>query len=257
MRKRQVEQVHLEADLVGDPDQRGVRERREVEVGEQRPGVVRAPLVGRVDRVEQRARRRATPRRRPAPGSARTSGWASSMITVHAQCGRRSAASRRRARRPVDRADLRLGVGGDRGGVERRVLDVVAHRADVVRPHRLDVHQGAAVVEVELAVPRVVDGVAEVHELRRRADVELEPLEDRDDVAGARRDRRVAERLLHPAGVDRRGRRPTPRWRSGPSPRGRTPRCTRPCRSGRSAARSAAAPAPASRARPGRGRRTC
>ena len=31
-------------------------------------------------------------------------------------------------------------------------------------------------VEVELAVPAVVDGVAEVHELRRRADVELQPL---------------------------------------------------------------------------------
>ena len=33
-------------------------------------------------------------------------------------------------------------------------------------------------VQVELAVPAVVDGVAEVHELRRRADVELRALED-------------------------------------------------------------------------------
>ena len=109
----------------------------------------------------------------------------------------------RRPRRPVDGPDLRLAVGGHRGGVERGVLDVVAHAVDVVLAHRLDVQQRAAVVEVELAVPAVVHGVAEVHELRRRADVELQALEDRDDV-----DALVLQRLLHPLGVERAGRRP-------------------------------------------------
>ena len=90
-----------------------------------------------------------------------------------------------------------------RGGVERRVLDVVAHAPDVVLAHRLDVEQRAAVVQVELAVPAVVHGVAEVHELRRGADVELQALEDGDDV-----DALVLQRLLHPLGVERAGRRP-------------------------------------------------
>ncbi len=105
-----------------------------------------------------------------------------------------------RAGRPVDRADLRLAVGGDRGGVEGGVLDVVAHALDVVLAHRLDVDQRAAVVEVELAVPAVVHGVAEVHELRRCADVELQALEDGDDV-----DALVLQRLLHAPGVERAG----------------------------------------------------
>ena len=84
-------------------------------------------------------------------------------------------------------------------------LDVVAHALHVVRAHRLDVHQGSAVVELEFAVVWVVDGVAEVHELRGSADVELEPLEDRDDVALPGRGWSVSQRLLHPAGVDRAG----------------------------------------------------
>ena len=122
------------------------------------------------------------------------------MITVH-RAVRMPVG--RRPRRPVDRAYLGLAVGGQRGGVERRVLDVVAHAVDVVLAHRLDVEQRPAVVEVELAVPAVVHGVAEVHELRRRADVELQALEERDDV-----DALVLQRLLHPLGVQRTGRRP-------------------------------------------------
>lgn len=121
------------------------------------------------------------------------------MMTVQAQCGWRSAG----VRGGRWMAHLGLGVGGHRGGVERGVLDVVAHALDVVGAHRLDVEQGAAVVEVELAVPAVVDGVAEVHELRRRADVELQPLEDGDDVGAL-----VLQRLLHAPGVQRAGARP-------------------------------------------------
>jgi hypothetical protein len=56
---------------------------------------------------------------------------------------------------------------------------------------------------MELAVPEVVDGVAEVHELRRGADVELQALEDGDDVGAL-----VLQRLLHAPGVQRTGRRP-------------------------------------------------
>ena len=124
------------------------------------------------------------------------------MTTVQAQCGVRSCGG---ARRSVDRSHLRPRVGGDGRGVERRVLDVVAHRDDVLLPHRLDVHQRPAVVEPELSVPRVVHGVAEVHELRWRPDVELEPLEDGDDVTRLSRGWAETERALHPAGVDRRG----------------------------------------------------
>ena len=43
-------------------------------------------------------------------GIGATSGWDSSMITVHAQCGRRSAAMSAEPRRPVDRPDLGLGL---------------------------------------------------------------------------------------------------------------------------------------------------
>jgi hypothetical protein len=98
----------------------------------------------------------------------------------------------------VKRPDLRPAVGGHRGGVEGGIFDVVAHAAHVVLAHRLDVEQRPAMVELELAVPAVVDGVAEVHELRRGADVELQALEDRDDVVAL-----VTQRLLHPLGVDR------------------------------------------------------
>ena len=55
----------------------------------------------------------------------------------------------------------------------------MAHGADVVVAHRLHVHQRAAVVEVELAVVVVDDPEAEVQELERRTDVELDVLERR------------------------------------------------------------------------------
>src|SRR3954471_1312149 len=67
---------------------------------------------------------------------------------------------------PVDRPYLSPAVRGERGGVECRVLDVVAHATDVFLAHRFDVEQRAAVVELKLAMPTVVHGVAEVHELR-------------------------------------------------------------------------------------------
>ena len=50
--ERQVQQVHLQHHLVGDAHQGRVRERGEVDVGQQRPGVVGLPLVLGVDGAE-------------------------------------------------------------------------------------------------------------------------------------------------------------------------------------------------------------
>ena len=102
------------------------------------------------------------------------------MITVHAQCGCRSA-----GRAAAGGSGRTCALGLVATAVASNVGSSMSWHIDlhVVRAHRLDIDQRAAVVEVELAVPRVVHGVAEVHELRRSADVELEPLEDRDHVA--------------------------------------------------------------------------
>ena len=100
----------------------------------------------------------------------------------------------------MDRPHDRLGVGRNGGGIEGRILDVVAHPPHVLLAHRLDVHQRTAMRELELTVARVRHRVAEVHELRRRADVELQPLEDRDDVVALE-----LERPLHSFRVDRAG----------------------------------------------------
>lgn len=82
------------------------------------------------------------------------------------------------ARGPVHRPDPRPGVGGDGRGVEGGVFDLVTHGEHVVLTHRFHVHQGAAVIEPELAVVVIVHAEPEVHELGRRADVELQALED-------------------------------------------------------------------------------
>ena len=157
-------------------------------------------------------------------------------MTVHAQCGCRSDGIR--GGRWM-RAHLGAGVGRHRGGVERRVLDGVAHPEHVLLAHRLDVEQGAAVVEVEFAVPAVVDGVAEIHELRRGADVELQALEDGGHVVAL-----VVQRLLHAPGVDRAGARPLLDGDLHHLVAAERAECTRPSRNGRSAGRSAAVRGP-------------
>jgi len=58
-------------------------------------------------------------------------------------------------------------------------------------------------VEVEFAVPAVVHGVTEVHELRRGTDVELHALEDGGHVVAFE-----VQRALHALGVHRAGARP-------------------------------------------------
>ena len=98
----------------------------------------------------------------------------------------------------MNRANPCPPVGGDRGGVEGGVFDVVAHRGHVVVAHRLHVHQRAAVVEDELPVILVEDRVPEVHELRWCADVELQAFEHvRHAVAVD------LQSGSHPPGVDR------------------------------------------------------
>src|SRR5581483_6445672 len=69
--------------------------------------------------------------------------------------------------------------------------------------HWLDVHQGAAVVEVELTVVVVDHRVAEVHELGRGAYVDLHALEARLDAVAFE-----SEQALHALGVERAGRHP-------------------------------------------------
>lgn len=81
----------------------------------------------------------------------------------------------------------------------------MAHRRDVLVPHRLDVHQRAAVAQLKAAVAVVVDDKPEVHELGRRTDVELDALEDRLD-----RVTLETQQRLHAFGVDRAGRHPLP-----------------------------------------------
>ncbi len=105
-------------------------------------------------------------------------------------------AIRGRARRAVERSDLGPRVRCARGGVEGRILDVVAHGHHEVLTHGLHVHQRAAVVEVELTVGGIVHRVSEVQELVRRTDVELHPLEDGGDIIALE-----AEQTLHPLGV--------------------------------------------------------
>ncbi|COW95655.1 Uncharacterised protein [Mycobacterium tuberculosis] len=49
--ERQIQQVHLQADLIGHPHQCGMRERPEVQVGHQRTRIVHQPVVRRIDVV--------------------------------------------------------------------------------------------------------------------------------------------------------------------------------------------------------------
>ncbi len=195
----QVEQVHLQAHLFGDANEGRVREGGEVDVADQCAGVVGLARVGRIDGdqlpaggnglLDHRQRRQALD--------------LGMGVVDDDRPGAVRVAVRRRAWRAVNGPHLGARVGRHSRGVERGVLDVVAHAAHVVLTHGFHVEQGAAVVQVELPVPAVVHDVAEVHELRRRADVELQALEDGQDVGAL-----VLQRLLHAPGIDRAGARP-------------------------------------------------
>ncbi len=106
-------------------------------------------------------------------------------------------ALRGQPRRPVHRPDARTRVRRDRGRVEGRVLDVVTHETHVVLAHGFHVHQRAAVGKLERPVRRVLDVAAEVHEVVRCTDVELEVLHDCRHIARAE-----VHRALHAPRVD-------------------------------------------------------
>ena len=104
----------------------------------------------------------------------------------------------RHTRRAVHGPHLRTRVRRAGGRVEGGVLDRVTHAVHVFLAHRFDVEQRAAVREPELAVVRVVDAAAEVHEVRGGADVELDVLQDRRNIAVAE-----VERALRTQRIDR------------------------------------------------------
>ena len=103
----------------------------------------------------------------------------------------------------MNRTNLGARIGGDGGGIEGRVLDVVTHRHDVLLPHRFNVDERPAMVQPELSGVLRVELVAEVHELRRRSDVELHPFENALDGVALE-----TQESLHPLGVDRAGTHP-------------------------------------------------
>ncbi len=102
--------------------------------------------------------------------------------------------------RPVDVADVRLGVDRLRRHVERAVLDVVAHVGDHGVAEWLGVHQRAAVGQLEVAVRLVDQFVVHVHVMVREAGVELEHLEDGRDAIPL-----DVHDLTQPVAVDRAG----------------------------------------------------
>ena len=191
--ERERQQVALQAHLLGHPPQGRGGPLAELEVGEERTGVVASPDVVEIDVLEVEPCRL-----RPGDvlGLVRDRELRMSVIDRHRP---RAvwASIRRDARRAVDRSDLGSWIRGGGRGVEGGILDLVAHGEDIVITHGLDIHQGTAMVEPELAVIGVGHGEAEVEELWRRADVELDVLED-----GLDRVALEAEGALHPLGVD-------------------------------------------------------
>ncbi len=235
----------LTRDLGEDRQQRLAREVLEPQVGVEWTGVVAQALgaVGRHGRDHRRGRRaRALEDRLVRMRLRRRVGRIDRdrPVAVGHAVGRG-------ARRAVDRSDERVRVRGERGGVERRVLDGVAHAVHPLVAHRLDVHERAAVVEPELAVLVVVDPDAEVHVLGWRPDVDLDVLQDRGH-------RRLAERQQLLRCARSRSAMPPSTRRSRPAPPPRAPRRVRraagPPR-GPAGARAAAirVPAPASSSR--------
>ncbi len=187
------EEVALQRDLLEDPYQRRAREVLEPQVRVEGSGVVVEPTGAGDDGGEGDPGGVAGADRHRLIGFRERLGGAIDLDVPRAV----RMAIGRAAGRAVQRSHPGPRVRGARSGVEGRVLDVVAHRGDVVVTHRLDVHERTAVGEVELTVVLVVDRVAEVHEARRRADVDLHALEDRGDVVASE-----SERPLHPPGVD-------------------------------------------------------
>ena len=139
----------LETELPAHGEQRRMGQVLQLEVGIERPRVVGAaaglPVAGR-----QRGGKLRQPRRADAPGERDLLDGRRVGLDAHPPVAVRRAVGGH-ARRAVDGADLGAWIGDDRGGVERRVLDLVAHPDHLLLAHRLDVHQRAAVRQPELA----------------------------------------------------------------------------------------------------------
>ncbi|MCB1291885.1 MAG: cutinase family protein [Mycobacterium sp.] len=133
-------------------------EGREVDIAEQRACVVRRALVGPVDFPQ--------PPGRGCGGGDDLQRRDAEGLRIGLVDGDRPGAVRMAvggpARGSVDRPHPGPGIGGDRGGVERRVLDVVAHRLDEAVADRLDVQQGAAVVDMLMGIPPLGNKVGDV-----------------------------------------------------------------------------------------------
>ena len=117
--------------------------------------------------------------------------------------------------RSVDAGRTEPGVAGERlvarlclprpAGAKQQRGQGVGELAGLVPPLCLagdGVEGGAEVLGdvLEFAVPAVVHGVAEVHELRWSADIELQAFEDGGHIVAL-----VVQRALHAFGVDRAG----------------------------------------------------
>ena len=78
--------------------------------------------------------------------------------------------------------DVSLGVDGLGGDIEGAVLDVMTHAGHHLVAERLDVHQRAAIGELEETVSLVHHLVTDVEVVMGKAGVELEYLEDGFDI---------------------------------------------------------------------------
>ena len=139
--------MHLDNDFVGEPDQSGARELAKVDVAEQITAIVALP--GSAGSIGQARGWRGASGASPSDPAGLGPGVL--VFDAHRPRTMRMPVVRH-ARRPVDRAHLGAPVRGDRGRVERRILDGVTHAADVLIAQRLEIEQCAAMIEPELAV---------------------------------------------------------------------------------------------------------
>ena len=192
--ERPEQQVALHRELLERDDERAVREVLELEVGVE-VAVVVVPAAGLgvgVGRVAPRSRRSATLRRARGWGAGRPDRTPASISTVQWQCG--------------------IGSAGTRGGrwigrtcARGFVAPAVASKVGSSIAWHMPVTYSSPIGSTSISAPQCasqnspwfdVEHLApEVHELVRRADVELQVLHDRRDVAV-----REAERAL---GADR------------------------------------------------------
>ena len=173
------QQVALPRDLREDREQRLAGEVLEPQVGVARAGVA-DHAVGRVGvpRSGRPARAAASdPRRSPGSGAAPGVGWAGSIVTVQWQCGVRSAGTR--GGRWIGRTAACAGwwrARSRRTSGPRWCGTCRCTHSSPIGSTSMSAPQWSS---QNSPCSSSIDLHAEVHELRRRADVELDVLEDR------------------------------------------------------------------------------